>query len=167
MQLVEKGIPEFKNNIIVLDGDVPQMPKYATKARAIQNAGNIIFLPLVIEKGIFTLLKKHEAFLRFQENFSQVSGFTYDICFNNWPLDVNAYDTNEFKKWYSYAEHVLGDTNVLFDFWCSEYQDDASAFVEQFITVFNRLAERNSVDAIPTVIHNDNDENEAVRQTEV
>ena len=167
VQLVEKGIPEFKNNIIVLDGDVPQMPKYATKARAIQNAGNIIFLPLVIEKGIFTLLKKHEAFLRFQENFSQVSGFTYDICFNNWPLDVNAYDTNEFKKWYSYAEHVLGDTNVLFDFWCSEHQDDASAFVEQFITVFNRLAERNSVDAIPTVIHNDNDENEAVRQTEV
>ena len=57
--------------------------------------------------------------------------------------------------------------NVLFDFWCSEHQDDASAFVEQFINVFNRLAERNSVDAIPTVTHNDNDENEAVRQTEV
>lgn len=167
VQLVEKEIPEFKNNMIVLDGDVPQMREYAAKARTIQSAGNIIFLPLVIEKGIFTLLKNHEVFLRFQEDYSRVPGFTYDVCFNNWPLDVNAYGTNEFKKWYFYAENVLGDTNVLFDFWCSEHQDAVSTFVEQFITVFNRLAERNSVDAIPTVTHNDNDENEAVRQTEV
>lgn len=79
VQLVEKGIPEFKNNMIVLDGDVQQMDEYAAKAaRTVQNAGNIIFLPLVIEKGIFALLKNHEAFLRFQEAFSRVPGFTYD-----------------------------------------------------------------------------------------
>ncbi len=168
VQLVEKGIPEFKNNMIVLDGDVQQMDGYAAKAaRTVQNAGNIIFLPLVIEKGIFALLKNHEAFLRFQETFSRVPGFTYDVCFNNWPLGVSSYSTNEFKKWYSYAESTLGDTTILFDFWCSEHQDNVSTFVEQFVDVFNRLAERNSVDAIPTITHNDNGENVAVPQAEV
>ncbi len=168
VQLVEKGIPEFKNNMIVLDGDVPQMDGYAAKAaRTVQNAGNIIFLPLVIEKGIFALLKNHEAFLRFQETFSRVPGFTYDVCFNSWPLDISSYNTNEFKKWYSYAESTLGDTTILFDFWCSEYQDNVSTFVEQFVDVFNRLAERNSVDAIPTITHNDSGENVAVPQAEV
>lgn len=99
VQLVEKGIPEFKNNMIVLDGDVQQMDEYAAKAaRTVQNAGNIIFLPLVIEKGIFALLKNHEAFLRFQEAFSRVPGFTYDVCFNSWPLDVSSYNTNDFKS---------------------------------------------------------------------
>lgn len=154
VQLVEKGIPEFKNNMIVLDGDVPQMQGYATKARTIQNAGNIVFLPLVIEKEIFELLKGHEAFLRFQESFSRVPGFTYDVCFNNWPLEVNAYSTNNFKQWYSYAESTLGDSTILFDFWCSEHQDVVLAFIEQFVDVFNQLAERNAADAIPGVMHN-------------
>lgn len=168
VQLVEKGIPEFKNNMIVLDGDVQQMDEYAAKAaRTVQNAGNIIFLPLVIEKGIFALLKNHEAFLRFQEAFSRVPGFTYGVCFNSWPLDVSSYNTNDFKKWYSYAESTLGDTTILFDFWCSEHQDNISTFVERFVDVFNRLAERNSVDAIPTITHNDNGENVAIPQAEV
>lgn len=167
VQLVEKGIPEFKNNMIVLDGDVPKMKEYAAKARILQNAGNIIFLPLEIEEDIFALLKNHDAFLRFQKTFSRVPGFIYDICFNNWPLDVNAYDTNEFKKWYSYAERSLGEKTILFDFWCSENKDVVSTFVEQFVDVFNQLAETNSVDAIPKIIRNDSGENVAVPQAEV
>ena len=167
VQLVEKGIPEFKNNMIVLDGDVPKMKEFATKARTVQNAGNIIFLPLVIEKDIFALLKNHDAFLRFQKTFSRVQGFIYDICFNNWPLDVNTYNTNDFKKWYSYAEQSLGEKTLLFDFWCSENKDVVSTFVEQFVDVFNQLAETNSVDAIPKIIRNDSGENVAVPQAEV
>ena len=162
IQLVEKDVPEFRNNMIVLDGDVQNMREYKNKARIVQNAGNIIFLPLVIEKGIFELLKKHEAFLRFQEKFSRVPGFTYDVCFNEWPLDVAAYDTNEFKRWYSHAENALGDTTTLFNFWCSEHHNVISAFIEQFVCVFNQLAERNAVDTIPVVTHNGNDENAVI-----
>lgn len=162
IQLVEKDVPEFRNNMIVLDGDVQNMREYKNKARIVQNAGNIIFLPLVIEKGIFELLKKHEAFLRFQEKFSRVPGFTYDVCFNEWPLDVAAYDTNEFKRWYSHAENALGDTTILFNFWCSEHHNVISAFIEQFVCVFNQLAERNAVDTIPVVTHNGNDENAVI-----
>lgn len=155
VQLIGKGIPEFRNNVVVLDGDVPKKEEYKSKANIIQKAGNTIFLPLVIEKGIFELLKNYDAFLKFRDEFSRVQGFTYDVCFNNWPLDSNAYNTNDFKEWYSYVEGILGDSTALFSFWCEEHQDEVSAFIEQFVDVFNHLAERNAVDAIPATMHND------------
>lgn len=149
VQLAEKRVPEFRNNIIVLDGDVPTKQEYRTKERAIREAENFIFLPLVIEKNIFELLKNYAAFSRFQEYFSKVPTFTYDVCFNNWPLDANSYSTNDFKTWYDQAESALGDQEILFAFWCSEHQNDTDAFVDKFITLFNQLAERNDVDSLP------------------
>lgn len=151
IQLAEKHVPEFQNNIIVLDGDVPTKPEYRSKARVVSDSGNFLFLPLVIEKGLFELLKNHAAFARFHNDFSRVPAFTYDVCFNNWPLDVASYSTNDFKHWYAQAETALGDQTALFAFWCSEHQNDVDAFVEQFITLFNTLAERNDVDSLPAV----------------
>lgn len=155
VQLAEKGVPEFRNNVIVLDGDVPQKREYRSKETVIRDSGNFIFLPLVIEEGLFRALKDHGAFSRFQESFSRVPGFTYDVCFNNWPLDADSYDTNDFKQWYAQAESVLGDQTILFAFWCNEHRDKVAAFVENFIEMFNKLAESNDVDAIPPTIQND------------
>ena len=98
VQLAEKGVPDFKNNVIVLDGDVPQKREYRSKAQTIRDARNFIFLPLVIEEGVFRLLKDHGAFSRFQESFSRVPGFTYDVCFNSWPLEADRYNTDDFKQ---------------------------------------------------------------------
>lgn len=155
VQLAEKGVPEFRNNVIVLDGDVPQKREYRSKKTAIRDSGNFIFLPLVIEEGLFRALKDHGAFSRFQELFSRVPGFTYDVCFNNWPLDADSYGTNDFKQWYAQAESALGDQTILFAFWCNEHRDKVAAFVENFIEMFNKLAESNDVDAIPPTIQND------------
>lgn len=154
IQLADKGVPEFRKNIIVLDGDVPQNPEYQkpathSKEQIVQEAGNFVFLPLVIEKDLFTLLKDHSAFSRFQTSFSRVPGFTYDVCFNNWPLDVTNYKTIDFKAWYAQTESILGDQTILFHFWCSEHRQEVEVFVENFIDVFNRFAEKNDVDAIP------------------
>ena len=154
VQLAEKGVPEFKNNVIVLDGDVPQKREYRSKAQTIRDARNFIFLPLVIEEGVFRLLKDHGAFSRFQESFSRVPGFTYDVCFNSWPLEADRYNTDDFKHWYALSENALGDQTVLFAFWCSEYHDEVAAFVENFIKTFNELAEKNDVDAIPPTTQN-------------
>ena len=123
-----------------------------------------MFLPLVIEKGIFELLKDHEAFISFQETYSRVPNFTYDVCFNNWPLSADKYSTDDFKQWYTYAESTLGDSTVLYDFWCSRHQDKVSAFIEQFICIFNQLAERNAVDTIPVSADNGIGENATVSE---
>lgn len=152
VQLAEKKVPEFRNNIIVLDGDVPQKPEYESKIGIITEAGNFLFLPLVIEKNMFELLKNHSAFSKFETAFSQSQAFTYDVCFNNWPLDTNHYNTHDFKHWYKRAEKALGDQNILFAFWCSEHQDDIDIFVKKFIILFNLLAERKDVDTLPPVI---------------
>lgn len=149
VQLYEKSVPEFRNNIIVLDGDVPQKHEYHAKARIIADAGNFLFLPLVIEKDIFILLKSHDAFTRFQESYSRVPAFNYDVCFNNWPLEVENYNTNDFKQWFSQAELALGDQNVLFAFWVSEHRREVNDFIEQFIRTFNTLAERKDIDTLP------------------
>ena len=158
VQLAEKKVPEFRNNIIVLDGDVPQKQEYRSKARAINEAGNFLFLPLVIEKSIFELLKNHSAFSKFETSFSRSPGFTYDVCFNHWTLDTEKYKTNEFKNWYAQTETALGGQNCLFAFWCSEHRDDIDAFIGKFITLFNLLAERNDVDALPPVVSTSEDE---------
>lgn len=151
VQLYEKSVPEFTNNIIILDGDVPQKREYHAKQRVIQSAGNFLFLPLVIEKDIFTLLKNHDAFLRFQESSPRVRTFSYDVCFNSWPLEADNYQTSDFKRWFSQAESTLGDQEILFAFWISEHRTDVGRFVETFIQTFNVLAERKDVDALPTV----------------
>lgn len=165
VQLAEKKVPEFRNNIIVLDGDVPQKPEYRSKARAIAEAGNFLFLPLVIEKSMFELLKNHCAFSKFETSFSRSPAFTYDVCFNNWPLDTDNYNTDDFKHWYAQAETALGDQNILFAFWCSEHHDDIDTFVEQFIALFNLLAERNDVDALPPVVSTPEDEENNVNNS--
>lgn len=154
IQLADKGVPEFRNNIIVLDGDVPHnseynKPKNHSKKQIVREAGNFVFLPLVIEQGLFTLLKDHNAFFRFQASFSQVSTFTYDVCFNNWPLEATDYHTPDFKAWYDQTETVLGDQNILFHFWCSEHQQEVKEFVENFVDVFNKFAYKNNIDTIP------------------
>lgn len=152
VQLAKKRVPEFRNNIIVLDGDVPQKPEYRSKERTIDEAGNFLFLPLVIEKSMFKLLKNHCAFSKFERFFSRSPAFTYDVCFNNWPLDTDKYNTDDFKHWYAQAETALGDQNILFAFWCSEHHDDIATFVERFVALFNLLAERNDIDALPSVV---------------
>lgn len=149
IQLVEKGIPEFRNNVIVLDGDVPKMKEYKSKKAVIQNVKNILFLPTVVEKGLFELLKDHAAFSRFSQDFLKDSRFNYDICFNEWTEVADGYKSEDFKNWYSSVERTLVDMNPLFDFWCSENKEMAKTFADQFLDVFNEIAQENDADVIP------------------
>lgn len=153
IQLAQKEIPEFRKNIIVLDGDVPTKPEYRSKAQFVNEAGNFLFLPLVIEKDMFALLKNHATFLRFQTFSHRANAFTYDICFNNWALEVENYLTEDFKNWYAQAECILGNQNILFDFWYNEHPTETSEFIERFSTLFNQLADQLEVDTLPTVNH--------------
>lgn len=164
IQLAKKDIPEFRKNMIVLDGDVPSDPKYCKAAhheneKVVREAGNFVFLPLVIEKDIFALLKNHGAFNKFQNSFSRANGFTYDICFNHWPLEVKDYNTKDFKDWYDQIKQAMGDQSILFRFWCSEHKEKVEDFVENFVAVFNKLAEENEVDAIPQFLKEMNYDN--------
>lgn len=149
VQLYEKNIPEFKNNIILLDADVPTTKEYKSKAKIISNAENILFLPLVIERDLFIYLKNHAAFNKFQENYSNVKSLNFDICFNNWPLDPEAYTTADFKHWFRHLEHIVGNENILYTFWYDEHREQCDEFVDMFVKTFNLLADRKEIDSLP------------------
>lgn len=149
IQLVSKKVPEFRKNIIILDGDVQNKPEYRTKKAIVDDAKNILFLPLVIEKDFFVLLKDHAAFNEFIESFCTVKQFNYDICFSNWPLESEQYNTAEYKKWFQQITDTLGGTESLYNFWIDKNIEKFNRFCDDFRELFNRLAEINEVDGIP------------------
>ena len=152
LQLYEKNIPEFRNNVIVLDGDVPQKNEYRNKSRLVEESRNILILPLVVEKDIFVLLKGYDNFDEFSQEYSNVPALTYDICFSEWPLDVTKYTTNDFKNWFKHIEGVLGNRNILFQYWCDKNADKIAEFLDVFILKFNELAEQKDTDGLPPII---------------
>ncbi|WP_147584686.1 AAA family ATPase [Faecalispora jeddahensis] len=149
VQLYEKLVPEFRNNLIVLDGDVLSKQEYRPKERIISEAGNFLFLPLTIEKSLFETLKNHEQFNRFKDNVARSTPLNYDICFNEWPLESVRYNTNDFKHWFAHIESIIGDQDLLYTFWCNENHSAVDSFVEKFIVAFNILAERQEIDSLP------------------
>ncbi len=149
VQLYEKEIPEFRNNIILLDADVLEMKEYLKKRTTVEAAENIEFLPLTIEKDLFSLLKVYSNFNEFQKSYSNVSALNYDICFKDWALNIEQYSSNDFKHWFFPLEKIIGDRDILFKFWTDRNQEKTENFLEKFIHMFNELAERNETDSIP------------------
>lgn len=151
VHLTEKRVPEFVNNIVILDGDVKESQEYKKRLRQNQlpNMDNYLFLPLVIEKDIFVLLKNHASFNKFREHFSNVAQFNYDICFRNHPLNMEDYTTNDFKEWYRDVETALNDEQILFSFWYNENLNKAETFAREFVSKFNMLADKNEMDNLP------------------
>lgn len=150
IQLVGKKVPEFLNNLIILDGDVLEKEDYTeTKRSVVESSKNIIFLPLVIEKDLFTLLKKHSVFNNFQKSYVKSEIYTYDMCFRDWPMSPDVYKTVDFKNWFeTLLNDVKKDTDLIFDFWMKINQEKCDDFMKSFIQSFNILANKNEVDCI-------------------
>jgi len=150
VQLYTKKVPEFTDNVIILDGDVPQKTEYPSKREVVETAENIIFLPLAIEKELFETLKDHAAFNQFSSNYSQTPAFNYDICFRDWTQAVDQYDALEMKKWFSAAIQAIGNQDILFHFWCDRNAEKCNRFVDSFVVAFNKMADKNDADALPS-----------------
>lgn len=150
VQLYEKKVPEFRNNIVLLDGDVPETREYKkSKGKVLSGADNFLFLPLTIEKDLFRQLKDHAAFNKFQKDYSKVQSLNYDICFNDWPLEPERYDTTEYKRWFQQLEEILGNQEILYSFWYDEHREECDEFVDKFVKAFNLLADREEMDSLP------------------
>lgn len=150
IQLYNKKIPEFKDNIIVLDGDVLGKKEFS-KFKNLVKDSNILFLPLTIEKDLFSLLKDHANFIDFKENYSNSLTLTYDICFNNWTGNIEEYKTNDFKNWYKQIVSAIGDKKLLFQFWCDKNSSEVANFINKFKEKFNELAEKQDIDQLPNM----------------
>ncbi len=157
VQLYSKKVPEFRNNIILLDGDVPRKPEYQKKKREVELAKNIMFLPIMVEAGLFAWLKEVDVFRTFSEKVSVNQAFSYDICFNNWPLNAEHYQSQDYKDWLKQAENALGSIDCLFKYWSDNHSDQVMAFVDEFVNKFNALAEINEYEVLPPITSYENE----------
>lgn len=153
LQLYSKEVPEFKNNIILLDGDVLTKSDYKKKwHKCVETSKNIMIIPIMVEQGLFTWLKDVDTFSMFSEYNTVNPSFSYDICFNNWPLDAERYDSVEYKKWLAQAETALGGTECLFKYWYDSHEEIIGPFIDEFVTKFNSLAETNEYEVLPPMV---------------
>lgn len=151
LQLYKKDIPEFKNSIINLDADVPSKREYRSDKDTVEMSKNILFLPLEIEKGLFVFLKDHANFLRFSSDYSTVPTMSYDICFRDWPLEVEEYKTNDFKKWYQYITELQGGSEVLFRCWLDSNEASGKQYAKHFVEIYNYLSDIFELDQIKPI----------------
>lgn len=151
LQLYKKNIPEFINSIINLDADVPTKREYQKDKHIVESANNIIFLPLEIEKGLFAFLKNTSNFNEFEKKYSNVPTLNYDICFNDWPLEIDYYKTEDFKNWYNYIVGTLGGPDLLFKCWINLNVEQAKEYTRKFIETYNLLSDIFELDQIPYI----------------
>lgn len=146
VQLYTKNIPEFRNSIIILDCDVQTKPEFKSKKKEIEEANNILFMPVDVEAGMYKMLRKHENYKTFEELLTRKNiSMSYDVCFRDY-IEDECKDSNEYKTWFKYVEESVGDEHIMFETWCVLNESDVKDFVEKFISTYNGLAERYELD---------------------
>jgi len=153
-QLLRKNAFKVHDSLIILDADVPTKSEYRTHKEVIENSGNVVFLPVEVEKGLFTLLKdRQSSWPTFYENNRSAlesKNFGYETCFNEWPLSVQQYATDDFKRWFAYVTTHI-DKKILFDHWHSSNPGESLSFARKVCELYNALAERMKLDPIPVL----------------
>lgn len=150
--LARKRIPEFTNNIILLDADVAEKNDFKRSAQnkeTFEESGNFLFLPLTIEKDLFFLLKEPKMFNEFRDYTSMQPNLNFDIFFSKWPSAPEEYKTPDYKGWFRHAADIIHDEKILFDFWCHTNTDKVTNFCTKFTEIFNNLAEKKGLDCLP------------------
>lgn len=143
-QLINKGVPEFLDSMIVLDNDVSTMKHNPAQKEAISKS-NVVYLPTDVEKGLFKFLKIHSNFNGFKEMLKSHScEMSYDICFSDWPS--SDYTTEEYKAWFTHIEKSIPSLNYLYDYWCSANTDLVESFINTFMEGYNSIAEEKGLD---------------------
>lgn len=128
--LIRKNVPEFKNNLIVLDGD-----ETAT-------FDNIVTLPgnnESPEQLIYAYLKSLPPEHSFWDNTP--GGYNAQVCFRDYPTTPK--DRTEYKNWFKSQEENWGKgCKSLFNLWKHDNPEAVETFLEQFKTAYNKLAKK-------------------------
>lgn len=143
--LKDRGIKEFKNNLIILDGD------QSTSAR------NIIKLPGNVgpDRLLYEFLQSIPQDDKFWPDTTTTGTYSYQVCFRNHytlPTATNKGVLRDFyKSWFKeQCDNQYWQTNNLsaFKYWKSSNPKDCEIFINDFIKAYNYLARRNKLQTI-------------------
>lgn len=139
--LYNHKVPEFINNIIVLDGDVKN-PKQGWKKYP-QNK-NITFLPteMAPERMIYEMLFNLDETDEFWDN--SMSGYSKEVCFRNYPNYIaNGEKIDDIKEWFQQQKQYAGRSYSRFlNYWKKNNPDLVHEFQDEFVKTYNYVAKK-------------------------
>lgn len=142
IDLKNRRIKEFTNNLIILDGD------------QIASGRNIITLPgnCGPDKLLYDFLFKEPINSDFWPDNKTTGTYSKQICFRNFsepPQFVSKGDLREFyKSWIheQYKGNYFGKNNQAgFKFWCNQNPKEVDIFILNFIKTYNFLAKKQNL----------------------
>lgn len=142
--LYQHNVPEFLNNIIVLDGDVKK-PDVGWKNYPKNK--NIVFLPTMDapERMIYEMLFCLDETDEFWDN--SLSGYSKEVCFKDYPNHLESID--DIKAWFGLQlPHAGRGYSKFINLWKKRNLDEVSWFEEQFVKSYNYVAKRTGFEEI-------------------
>ena len=144
----------FANNLIVFDGDVDESRKNKIKLKQL---GNYINLPgnnqnpeEVFYDYLRSLKEEHPYWSRW---ITRSLGFTITYFEEHNPSQESEYSGDKrerYKKWFN--DHLEGfESSELFEYWKNDNIVINKDFVNNFVSVFNKIAKRT---CLPEIIYN-------------
>lgn len=139
--LVTHKVPEFLDNIIVLDGDVQ-----SNKDRP--RSENVTFLPgeSFPEDVVYNMLYALDATDEFWNN--DVGGYGKDVCFRDYVNYIDSKNGDESKKaiksWFQSQKKYIDKKYMqrLFKEWIKKNPKKTADFVNNFVNAYNSVAKR-------------------------
>lgn len=142
--LYQHKVPEFLDNLIVLDGDVKDPTlgwnKYPRNK-------NIVFLPTTLapERTIYNMLFEMNEIDEFWDN--SLSGYSKEVCFRNYPNRLEKID--DIKKWFEeQKEHAGKGYSKFLNEWKKRNPQEVDIFEKEFVKAYNYVANRTGFDKI-------------------
>ena len=142
--MYQHKVPEFLNNIIVLDGDVK---KQDLGWKNYPHDKNITFLPTMDapERMIYNMLYDMDEMDGFWDN--SLSGYSKNVCFRDYPNRIDNIDT--IKEWFEGQKEYAGRAYSKFlNEWKKRNPEIVVEFVKEFVKTYNYVAEKTGFDQI-------------------
>ena len=147
-KLIERKVPEFANNIVVLDGD-KNGAKDGIKESEKRKFRQVVFLPGrdCPEKLLFKFFRALSEGDDFWDNES--STFNKQICFGQFPNEPN--DTNGYKRWFEGQRNLSGVSmqSKMMRYWVKKHPEEVRDFRQQIVKAYNFAARKNGIECLP------------------
>lgn len=142
--MYQHKVPEFLNNIIVLDGDVKNPDQGWNNY---PHNKNFAFLPTMLapEQMIYEMLFGMDETDEFWDN--SLSGYSKDVCFRDYPNQLSKID--DIKNWFEGQKDNAGRSYSKFlKEWKKRNPDEVEKFVQEFIKAYNYVAAKTGFETL-------------------
>lgn len=136
-ELIRKKVPEFTDNIVILDGDT-KLPKKGC---------NVVKLPG--NKSPEYIFYDYLSNLSDMDEFWDIGlgGYNKQVCFKDYPCRPN--NRVDFKKWFKQQEEYWGkNCNKLINRWKKDNCEELDKFIKSFIEAYNSVADKYGINKL-------------------